>query len=85
MIDKSYVQLMSRYNEWQNANLSGAADKLSDDERKRTCGAFFGSIHATLDHLLWGDQIWISRFAAHAEARKAASRARSAAIQSGRI
>ena len=64
MIDKSYVQLMSRYNEWQNANLYGAADKLSDEERKRACGAFFGSIHATLDHLLWGDQIWMSRFAA---------------------
>jgi uncharacterized damage-inducible protein DinB len=63
VIDKSYVHLMSRYNEWQNTNLYGAADKLSDDERKRTCGAFFGSIHATLDHLLWGDQIWMSRFA----------------------
>ena len=22
---------------------------------------FFGSIHATLDHLLWGDRIWMSR------------------------
>lgn len=63
MIDKSYVQLMSRYNEWQNANLYGAADQLNDEVRKRACGAFFGSIHATLDHLLWGDQIWMSRFA----------------------
>ena len=63
MIDKPYVQLMARYNEWQNANLYGAADKLGDDERKRERGAFFGSIHATLDHLLWGDQIWMSRFA----------------------
>ena len=64
MIDKSYVQLMSRYNEWQNENLYGAADQLADEERKRERGAFFGSIHATLDHLLWGDQIWMSRFAA---------------------
>jgi uncharacterized damage-inducible protein DinB len=64
VIDKSYAHLMSRYNEWQNANLYGAADKLSDDERRRERGAFFGSIHATLDHLLWGDQIWMSRFAA---------------------
>jgi uncharacterized damage-inducible protein DinB len=63
VIDKSYVQLMSRYNEWQNENLYGAADKLADEERKRECRAFFGSIHATLDHLLWGDQIWMSRFA----------------------
>ena len=63
MIDKSYVELMARYNEWQNANLYGAADTLADAERKRERGAFFGSIHATLDHLLWGDQIWMSRFA----------------------
>jgi uncharacterized damage-inducible protein DinB len=62
VIDKSYVQLMSRYNEWQNENLYGAADLLADAERKRERGAFFGSIHATLDHLLWGDQIWMSRF-----------------------
>ena len=25
-------------------------------------GAFFGSIHGTLNHLLLGDKIWISRF-----------------------
>jgi uncharacterized damage-inducible protein DinB len=63
VIDKSYVQLMSRYNKWQNENLYGAADKLSDEERKRERGAFFGSMLATLNHLLWGDQIWMSRFA----------------------
>ena len=32
-------------------------------ERKEMRGAFFGSIHGTLNHLLWGDQIWMSRFA----------------------
>src|SRR5216684_4874574 len=63
VIDKSYVELMARYNEWQNANLYGAADQLADAERRCERGAFFGSIHATLDHLLWGDQIWMSRFA----------------------
>jgi uncharacterized damage-inducible protein DinB len=36
---------------------------LSDAERQRTRGAFFGSIHATLNHLLWGDRIWMSRLA----------------------
>jgi uncharacterized damage-inducible protein DinB len=64
MIDKSFVQKMALYNEWQNKNLYGAADLLSDDERKRERGAFFGSIHGTFNHLLWGDQIWMSRFAA---------------------
>ena len=63
MIDPAYVQRMARYNRWQNQNLYGVADMLPDDERRRERGAFFGSIHKTLSHLLWGDQIWMSRFA----------------------
>jgi uncharacterized damage-inducible protein DinB len=41
----------------------GAADALSDAERRRDRGAFFRSIHATLNHLLWADRIWMSRLA----------------------
>lgn len=63
MTDIAYVQRMARYNRWQNANLYGAADALSDEERRRERGAFFGSIHQTLSHLMWGDRIWMSRFA----------------------
>jgi len=63
MIDLGYVQRMARYNRWQNANLYGVADALSDDERRRERGAFFGSIHKTLSHLLWADRMWMSRFA----------------------
>ena len=62
MIDCAYVQRMARYNKWQNANLYGVADALPDDERRRERGAFFGSIHKTLSHLLWGDRMWMSRF-----------------------
>jgi uncharacterized damage-inducible protein DinB len=63
MITPEYARTMAGYNHWQNENLYGAADKLSDVQRKEVRGAFFGSIHATLNHLLWGDQIWMSRFA----------------------
>ena len=62
MIDPAYVQRMARYNRWQNANLYGVADTLPDEERRRERGAFFGSIHKTLSHLLWADRIWLSRF-----------------------
>jgi uncharacterized damage-inducible protein DinB len=62
MIDVAYVQCMARYNAWQNRSIYGAADTLSDDERRRERGAFFGSIHKTLSHLLWADRIWMSRF-----------------------
>ena len=50
----AYVQRMARYNRWQNENLYSVADRLSDDERRRERGAFFGSIHKTLSHLLVG-------------------------------
>jgi uncharacterized damage-inducible protein DinB len=63
MITPAYVRTMAAYNRWQNENLYGAAEALSDEVRKQQRGAFFGSIHATLNHLVWGDQIWMSRFA----------------------
>jgi len=62
MIDRAYVQRMARYNRWQNENLYGVADRLSDEERRRERGAFFGSIHKTLSHLLWADRVQMSRF-----------------------
>jgi uncharacterized damage-inducible protein DinB len=39
-----------------------AAAKLSDEERKADRRAFFGSIHSTLNHILWGDRVWLPRF-----------------------
>jgi uncharacterized damage-inducible protein DinB len=53
---------MARYNAWQNSSLLAAAETLSDTARREDRGAFFGSIHGTLSHLLWGDLIWMSRF-----------------------
>ncbi len=72
MITPQYVRTMAAYNTWQNRSLYAAAAGIPDDERRRERGAFFGSIHATLNHLLWGDQIWMSRFAG-TPAPKAAS------------
>ncbi len=62
MIDSAYVQRMARYNRWQNENLYGVADRLSDEARRQERGAFFSSIHKTLSQLLWADRIWMSRF-----------------------
>ncbi|WP_428407011.1 DinB family protein [Hyphococcus sp.] len=58
----AFLRVMAAYNQWQNESLYGAASGLTDEERKRARGAFFGSIHATLSHILWGDRIWLSRF-----------------------
>ncbi|MEM8770289.1 MAG: DinB family protein [Pseudomonadota bacterium] len=65
MISPTHLQLLSKYNRWQNESLYAAASTLSDGERKKERGAYFGSIHATLNHILWGDRLWLSRFSDH--------------------
>ena len=62
MITREYCQLMGRYNRWINERLYALLADLPDDERKRDRGAFFGSMHGTLNHLLWGDRMWLGRF-----------------------
>jgi len=64
-------RLLARYNTWFNACLFDACERLDDAARKAPRGAFFGSIHATLNHLLWGDAMWLGRFAAQGEASDA--------------
>lgn len=53
---------MAAYNAEMNRRLYRAADGLDDAARRADRGAFFGSIHGTLCHLLWGDSTWMSRF-----------------------
>ncbi|WP_306226842.1 DinB family protein [Bosea beijingensis] len=63
MVDPAFVQTMARYNAWQNRSLMAAADGLTDEARKLDRGAFFKSIHGTFNHVLWGDETWLSRLA----------------------
>ena len=53
---------MARYNAWQNDGLRKMIPEMDVAELTKDRGAFFGSIFATLNHLLWGDTLWISRF-----------------------
>lgn len=62
MITPAYCQTMARYGRWQNRGQVAVADALGPAERDRDRGAFFGSVSATMNHLLWGDLIWMSRF-----------------------
>ena len=62
MIGSDWCRMMARYNAWQNAAHFWAANALADAERRADRGAFFGSIHGTLSHLLWADHMWLSRF-----------------------
>ena len=53
---------MARYNAWMNDRLYGCCERLTDAQRKEDVGAFFKSIHGTLNHLLLADRVWMSRF-----------------------
>ena len=62
VIDASYCATMAEYNQWMNERLYKASDTLEDRERKKDRSAFFGSIHRTLNHILYGDLAVMSRF-----------------------
>ena len=45
-----------------NERLYAVCAELSISERTSHKGLFFKSIHGTLNHLLWADLLWLSRF-----------------------
>ena len=63
MITPPYLRTMTAYNAEMNRCWFAAADTLTDGQRREDRGVFFGSLHATLCHLLWADTMWMSRFA----------------------
>jgi uncharacterized damage-inducible protein DinB len=52
---------MAAYNTWMNERTYALIADIPDEQRRRDMGAFFGSIHRTLNHLLLGDQAWMQR------------------------
>ncbi len=62
MIDADYCRTMARYNRWMNERLYALCATLPDEDRRRDRGAFFESIHGTLNHLVYADLAFLSRF-----------------------
>jgi uncharacterized damage-inducible protein DinB len=62
MIGLEYARTMARYNRWMNRALYDCSARLTDAQRKEDVGAFFKSLHGTLNHLLVGDSVWMGRF-----------------------
>lgn len=62
MYDGNYYQLMAEYNYWMNQNIYLVCSEIPDEKRKQDIGAFFKSIHGTLNHMLYGDKAWMGRF-----------------------
>ena len=61
-MNKKTASTLAAYNRWMNSKLYNVARKLSDEDRRLDRGAFFGSIHGTLNHLLLADRVWLGRF-----------------------
>ena len=61
MMSLEWVGALARYNRWMNDKLYAVTATLSDETRKRDVGAFFKSIHGTLNHLLLADRVWLGR------------------------
>ena len=62
MITAEYCRVMTDYNLWMNERLFDLCRSIDDAERKSDKAAFFGSIHGTLNHILYGDLAFMSRF-----------------------
>jgi uncharacterized damage-inducible protein DinB len=62
--------MFAGYNRWANERIYDAASKLSDADYRADRGAFFKSVHGTLNHLLVADRIWMQRFTGTGNAPK---------------
>ena len=60
-------RMFAGYNTWCNTRLYDAAATVSDADYRADRGAFFKSLHGTLNHLLVGDRIWMQRFTGQGE------------------
>ena len=56
-----HFRTLAAYNRWSNVRLYDACAGLGDAARKQDRGAYFSSIHNTLNHILVGDRAWLDR------------------------
>ena len=68
---KQHFSMMATYNAWANHILFEAAEELDDTLYRQDEGAFFKSLHGTLNHILVADRIWMHRFTGEGEQPKA--------------
>lgn len=61
MYETSFLNLMADHNRWMNQRLYAVCAGIPDEARRRDLGAFFRSIHGTLNHLLLVDRLWLGR------------------------
>jgi uncharacterized damage-inducible protein DinB len=62
MTPSAHYRMFGHYNAWANRRIYDAAAALTDEQYRADRGAFFKSVHGTLNHLLATDRIWMRRF-----------------------
>ena len=68
MTPVAHYRMFGRYNAWANSRLYDATARLSAEQYRADRGAFFKSVHGTLNHLLVTDRIWMRRFTGEGDA-----------------
>ena len=68
MTPVAHYRMFGRYNAWANSRLYDATARLSPEQYRADRGAFFKSVHGTLNHLLVTDRIWMQRFTGEGDA-----------------
>jgi uncharacterized damage-inducible protein DinB len=68
MSPAAHYRMFGHYNAWANSRLYEASARLSPEQYRADRGAFFKSVHGTLNHLLATDRIWMRRFTGEGDA-----------------
>ncbi|MGU3541106.1 DinB family protein [Methylobacterium sp. A54F] len=63
-----HMRTLASYNAWANARLYAAAATLPDALYRQEAGAYFGSLHGTLNHLLVTDRLCLRRLTGEGDA-----------------
>ena len=64
----AHYRMFGHYNAWANGRLYASVSRLSVEQYRSDRGAFFKSIHGTLNHLLVTDRLWMQRFTGEGDA-----------------
>src|SRR6202795_1517050 len=68
MTPSAHYRMFGHYNAWANGRLYDSVARLSTEQYRADRGAFFKSVHGTLNHLLVTDRIWMQRFTGEGDA-----------------
>lgn len=58
---RTHLRLMADWNAWCFHRLYAVVDRVREEDYRRDYGLFFKSVHATLNHMLLVEKMWLGR------------------------